>query len=185
MGSVGDGLDNARAENLWSTIKTEGIRGRTFTIRAEANLMLSFEHIDGFCNSRRIQKRLGYLSQIEYEEKYYTEQAMAKQANLNTHQPVPTCRSAPPTQRGKLTRRAGPGWAADTLPLAHATAQSTLPLPAPLTTVGASHPTRTANPPEPRRPRRPRTTLSYIGPRAFPSPPGREMPNRATAHASR
>ncbi|WP_274919491.1 IS3 family transposase [Streptomyces sp. WZ-12] len=47
MGSIGDSFDNALAKNLWSTIKTEGIRGRTFTTRAEANLAL-FEYIDGF-----------------------------------------------------------------------------------------------------------------------------------------
>ncbi|MGY4967320.1 IS3 family transposase [Streptomyces sp. 900105245] len=54
--------------------------------RAEANLAL-FEYLDGFHNPRRIQKRLGYLSPIEYEEKYYAEQAATEQANLNTRQP--------------------------------------------------------------------------------------------------
>jgi hypothetical protein len=42
-------------------IKTEGIRGRTFTTRAEANIAL-FEYTDGFCNSRRVQERLGFLA---------------------------------------------------------------------------------------------------------------------------
>jgi transposase InsO family protein len=55
MGSIGDSYDNALAENLWMIIKTECIRGRVFTTRAEANLAL-FEYIDGFHNSRRIQK---------------------------------------------------------------------------------------------------------------------------------
>ncbi|WP_372404936.1 IS3 family transposase [Streptoverticillium reticulum] len=90
MGSVGDSYDNALAENLWMLIKTEGLRGRTFATRAEANLAL-FEYIDGFYNPRRIQERLGYLSPIEFEEKHYTDQATAEPANLNTHQPVPTC----------------------------------------------------------------------------------------------
>lgn len=48
---------------------------------AEANLTL-FEYFDSFCNPRRIQKRLGYLSPIEFEEQHYTEQATAEQANL-------------------------------------------------------------------------------------------------------
>ena len=61
MGSVGDSYDNALAENLWMLIKTEGLRDRTFTTRAEANLAL-FEYIDGFYNSRRIQERVGFLS---------------------------------------------------------------------------------------------------------------------------
>ncbi|MFE6498184.1 IS3 family transposase [Streptomyces sp. NPDC057748] len=64
MGSVGDSFDNALAENLRMVIRTECIRGRVFTTRAEANLAL-FEYIDGFYNPRRIQKRLGYLSPIE------------------------------------------------------------------------------------------------------------------------
>lgn len=51
-------------------------RGRVFAARGEANLAL-FEYIDGFYNPRRIQKRLGYLSPIEYEEKHYANQATA------------------------------------------------------------------------------------------------------------
>ncbi|WP_409000592.1 IS3 family transposase [Streptomyces europaeiscabiei] len=37
-----------------------------------------FEYIDGFYDSRRIQKRLGYLSPIEFEEKRYAGQATAE-----------------------------------------------------------------------------------------------------------
>jgi hypothetical protein len=62
-------------------IKTECIRGHVFATRAEANLAL-FEYIDGFYNSRRIQKRLGYLSPVEFEEKHYAEQATAERTNL-------------------------------------------------------------------------------------------------------
>jgi putative transposase len=90
MGSVGDSYDNALAENLWMLIKTECVRGRVFTTRAEANLAL-FEYLDGFYNPRRIQKRLGYLSPLEYEEKHYAEQATANQANLKPRQPALTC----------------------------------------------------------------------------------------------
>ncbi|WP_351230141.1 IS3 family transposase [Streptomyces sp. NPDC002133] len=89
MGSVGDSFDNALAENLWMLIKTECIRGRVFATRAEANLAL-FEYIDGFYNSRRIQKRLGYLSPIEYEEKHYANQAAAEPVNLKPRQPALT-----------------------------------------------------------------------------------------------
>ena len=89
MGSVGDSFDNALAENLWMVIKTECIRGRVFATRAEANLAL-FEYIDGFYNPRRIQKRLGYLSPIEYEEKHYANQATTEQVNLKPRQPALT-----------------------------------------------------------------------------------------------
>jgi transposase InsO family protein len=89
MGSVGDSYDNALAENLWMIIKTECIRGSVFATRAEANLAL-FEYIDGFYNSRRIQKRLGYLSPIEFEEKHYADQATAERTNLKPRQPALT-----------------------------------------------------------------------------------------------
>jgi transposase InsO family protein len=69
--------------------KTECIRVRVFTTRAEANLAL-FEYIDGFDNSRRIQKRLGYLSPIEFEEKHYADQATAERTNLKPRQPALT-----------------------------------------------------------------------------------------------
>ncbi len=89
MGSVGDSYDNALAENLWMLTKTECVRGRVFTTRAEANLAL-FEYFDGFYNSRRIQKRLGYLSPIEFEEKHYSDQATAKRTKLKPRQPALT-----------------------------------------------------------------------------------------------
>lgn len=89
MGSVGDSYDNALAENLWMIIKTECIRGRVFATRAEVNLAL-FEYIDGFYNSRRIQKRLGYLSPVEFEEKHYADQATAERTSLKPRQPALT-----------------------------------------------------------------------------------------------
>ncbi|MCY0939737.1 IS3 family transposase [Streptomyces sp. H34-S4] len=88
-GSVGDSFDNALAENLWMLIKTECVRGRVFATRAEANLAL-FEYIDGFYNPRRIQKRLGYLSPIEYEEKHYANQATAEPVAVEPPTPALT-----------------------------------------------------------------------------------------------
>ena len=93
---------NALAESLWMLIKTEGLRGRTFATRAEANLAL-FEYIDGFYNSRRIQKHLGYLSPVEFEEKHYAEQTAAERANLQPRRPAPTSWPAPPERRGNLS----------------------------------------------------------------------------------
>ncbi|MDX3615962.1 IS3 family transposase [Streptomyces europaeiscabiei] len=87
MGSVGDSYDNALAEHVWMLIKTECIRDRVFATRAEANLAL-FEYIDGFYDSRRIQKRLGYLSPVEFEEKHYADQATTERTNLKPRQPA-------------------------------------------------------------------------------------------------
>jgi hypothetical protein len=128
MGSVGDSYDNALAENLWMLIKTECIRGRTFSTRAEANLAL-FEYIDGFYNPRRIQKRLGYLSPIEFEEKHYADQATTEPVNLKPRQPAPTsaaactqalrieagyaCQVLPATREYGVRLRVGPGDAVD------------------------------------------------------------------------
>ncbi|MFJ9909650.1 IS3 family transposase [Streptomyces sp. NPDC101152] len=72
-----------------SFTKTECIRGRTFTTRAEANLAL-FEYIDGFYNSRRIQKRLGYVNPVEFEEKHYAERATTERTPLKPRQPALT-----------------------------------------------------------------------------------------------
>jgi len=68
-GSVGDSYDNALAENLWSTIKTELIYwpGNTFATRAEADSAI-FRYIDGWYNPRRIQEGLDRLSPDEFEE---------------------------------------------------------------------------------------------------------------------
>ncbi|EFG03655.1 IS3 family transposase [Streptomyces clavuligerus] len=81
MGSVGDSFDNALAENLWTFIKTECVRGSVFATRAETNLAL-FQYLDGFCNPRRVQEQLGYLSPIEYEKKPYANQIATEQVNL-------------------------------------------------------------------------------------------------------
>ncbi|MFD3587312.1 IS3 family transposase [Streptomyces sp. NPDC058683] len=52
----------------------ECVRGRVFTTRTEANLAL-FEYADSVDNPRRIQKRLGHLSPIEFRERHYADQA--------------------------------------------------------------------------------------------------------------
>jgi hypothetical protein len=46
--------------------------------------------IDGFYNSRRIQKRLGYRNPVEFEEKHYAERATAERTNLKPRQPALT-----------------------------------------------------------------------------------------------
>ncbi|MFJ7909868.1 transposase [Kitasatospora sp. NPDC096204] len=77
MGTVGDSFDNALAESFWSALKTECVRRTTFATRTGADLAL-FAYIDGWYNTRHIQKRLGWLSPDEYEAKCYTDQATAE-----------------------------------------------------------------------------------------------------------
>jgi putative transposase len=71
-GSVGDSFDNALAENLWATIKTELLywAGTQFATRTEAEAAL-LRYIDGWYNPRRIQHGLGGLSPDEYEETWH------------------------------------------------------------------------------------------------------------------
>ena len=71
-GSVGDSFDNALAENLWSTIKTELLYwpGIQFATRAETEAAL-LRYIDGWYNPRRIQQGLGGLAPDEYEEEWH------------------------------------------------------------------------------------------------------------------
>jgi putative transposase len=70
MGSVGDSLDNALAENFLSILKVERVYRTSYRTREEADLDL-FRFIDGWYNPRRIQRELGWRSPDEYEEAYY------------------------------------------------------------------------------------------------------------------
>lgn len=74
-GSVGDSFDNALAENLWSTLKTELIYwpATTFTTRAEADAAI-VRYIDGWYNPRRIQQGLNGLSPDEHEQAWRIQQ---------------------------------------------------------------------------------------------------------------
>jgi Integrase core domain len=65
-GSTGDSYDNARMENFWSTLKIELVYRTTWRTRDEAENAI-FTYIDGWYNTRRIQKGLGDLSPAEYE----------------------------------------------------------------------------------------------------------------------
>lgn len=73
MGSVGDSLDNALAENFFSSLKVERVYRTTYRTREEAELDL-VRWIDGWYNPRRIQRELGWCSPDEYEEAYYRRQ---------------------------------------------------------------------------------------------------------------
>ncbi len=74
MGSVGDSLDNALAENFFSTLKVERVYRTSYRTREAAELDL-FRYIDGWYNPHRIQRELGWLSPDEYEEAYYHREA--------------------------------------------------------------------------------------------------------------
>ena len=89
MGSIGDSYDNALMENFWSTLKIELVYRNSWRTRDEAENAI-FAYIDGWYNTRRIQKELGYLSPDEYETAWHTHQAQQTEAAIVTlRQPAP------------------------------------------------------------------------------------------------
>ncbi len=58
---VGKPGDNSWSESFFANMKKEAVHWVHFKTRAEARQKM-FEHIEGFYNTRRIQKRLGYIS---------------------------------------------------------------------------------------------------------------------------
>jgi putative transposase len=110
MGTVGDSYDNALAENLWSTIKTECVRGRVFATRGQAETEL-FRYLDGFYNTTRIQKGLGWRSPDEFEAAHtageLTEADYTRLAELAARRRARRERNRP-VELASVARRAGP-----------------------------------------------------------------------------
>lgn len=70
MSRRGNCYDNAPMESFWGTLKSELIHHRQYRTRQEAIQDIS-EYIEIFYNRQRRQKRLGYLSPMAYEKKFY------------------------------------------------------------------------------------------------------------------
>jgi putative transposase len=68
---VGKPGNNAWSESFFANLKKEIVHWRHFKTREEARQVI-FAYIEGFYNTRRVQKRLGYLSPIEWLN-YYNE----------------------------------------------------------------------------------------------------------------
>ena len=62
---VGKPGDNTWSESFFVNLKKETVHWMHFGTREEARQRI-FEHIEGFYNTRRAQKRLGYLSPIQW-----------------------------------------------------------------------------------------------------------------------
>ena len=67
---VGKPGDNAWSESFFANMKKEAVHWVHFASRSDARQAM-FEYIDGFYNARRVQKRLGYLSPINWLKKWY------------------------------------------------------------------------------------------------------------------
>jgi putative transposase len=70
--------DNAWSESFFSILKKEAVHWRHFQTRGEARQAI-FAYIEGFYNTRRVQKRLGYLSPMEWLS-HHTEELLASVA---------------------------------------------------------------------------------------------------------
>ena len=69
FGSTGDCYDNSAVEAVWATLKRElhWIYGRKTWPTRDLLRSVLFDYIEGFYNSQRTQKRLGYRSPAEFE----------------------------------------------------------------------------------------------------------------------
>ena len=74
-------------ENFWSTLKIELVYRTSWRTRDEAENAL-FGYIDGWYNTRRIQRELGYLSPDEYETDWHTRQSNPDEPDIVS--PAPT-----------------------------------------------------------------------------------------------
>jgi putative transposase len=68
--------DNALMEIFWGTLKQELVHHRRYGTREEAMREIT-EYIEAFYNRQRRQARLGYLSPLAYEQKFYAGQLAA------------------------------------------------------------------------------------------------------------
>jgi putative transposase len=69
---VGKPGDNAWSESFFAILKKEIVHWRVYKTREETRKAI-FEYIEVFYNRQRAQKRLGYLSPIEYLTRYIAE----------------------------------------------------------------------------------------------------------------
>lgn len=76
MSRKGNCWDNAPMESCWGSLKTELIHHRRFATREQARQEVT-EYIEIFYNRVRIQARLGYLSPVAFNQKYYAQQLAA------------------------------------------------------------------------------------------------------------
>jgi transposase InsO family protein len=70
MSRKGNCYDNAPMESFWGTLKQELVHHRRYRTRLEAIQDIT-EYIEIFYNRQRRQARLGFLSPVVYEQRFY------------------------------------------------------------------------------------------------------------------
>ena len=76
MSGKGNCYDNAPMESFWGMLKQELVHHRRYRTREEAMREIT-EYIEVFYNRQRRQARLGYLSPVVYEQRFYAGQLAA------------------------------------------------------------------------------------------------------------
>lgn len=76
MSGKGDCWDNAMMESFFGSLKTEWIYGKNYLTREEAKQDV-FKYIEVFYNRQRRHASLGYISPVEFEQKYEVKQDQA------------------------------------------------------------------------------------------------------------
>jgi len=76
MSRKGKCYDNAPMESFWGTLKQELVYQKRYRTRQEAMQDIT-EYIEVFYNRQRRQAKLGYLSPVAYEQKFYAGQPAA------------------------------------------------------------------------------------------------------------
>jgi len=73
---VGKPGDNSWRESFFANLKKEAVHWVHFASREEAREAM-FAYIEGFYNTKRIQRRLGYLSPMQWLKKWYANNSIS------------------------------------------------------------------------------------------------------------
>ena len=73
---VGKPGDNSWSESFFSNLKKEAVHWFHFATREEARDAM-FAYIEGFYNTKRIQRRLGYLSPMQWLKEWYVNNSIS------------------------------------------------------------------------------------------------------------
>lgn len=76
MAKVANAYDNAVAESFFHTLKTELVYFQTYKNLEEAKMNI-FHYVYGFYNQRRRHSTLGYLSPVQFENKFLGEKKIS------------------------------------------------------------------------------------------------------------
>ena len=73
---IGKPGDNSWSESFFANLKKEAVHWINFTTREEARDAM-FAYIEGFYNTKRIQRRLGYLSPMQWLKELYVNNSIS------------------------------------------------------------------------------------------------------------